>query len=240
MDAIAKLEIGQSRIGSKMVKQSNSRPLIGTFRKKVVRAIRVAWSRLNDWYLNIETGDEADARHPRLYGLPNNMAKYKDAIAYQAVDYIYVRRVIRILAPGQDDVFYDVGCGKGRCVCMFARLAIRRAVGIELNGLLCDAARTNATRLRGRKTLIEIRCEDAAKTDLSDGTTYFMFNPFGAETMRDVLAGIKRSLTTNPRKVTIIYANPLLSDMFRAQEWLQKVHEFKTVTGNEYTFWVKR
>lgn len=222
------------------MKQPNARLLIGQFRNRAVRAIRVVWSTVNDLYLNIETGDEADPRHPWRYGLINDLAKHKDGIAYQAADYRNIRRVIRILAPDKDDVFYDLGCGKGRCVCVFARLAIRRAVGIELNGSLCDAARSNATRLRDRRSPIEIRCEDAAKADVSDGTIYFMFNPFGADTMRDVLAGIEQSLTINPRKAMIVYVNPVLAETFRASGWLQEVHEFKNFTGGRYTFWANR
>jgi SAM-dependent methyltransferase len=222
------------------MKQPNARLLIGAFRKKTVRAIRVVWSTANDLYLNIETGDEADPLHLWRYGLPNDLAKYKDGTGYQASDCRNIRRIIRVLRPGKDDVFYDLGCGKGRCVCVFARLAIRRAVGIELNGLLCDAARTNATRLRGKQAPIEIRCEDAAKADVSDGTIYFMFNPFGADSMCDVLAHIKQSLTTNPRKVTIVYSNPVLAETLRASGWLQEVNEFKTITGGRYTFWANR
>ncbi len=113
-------------------------------------------------------------------------------------------------------------------------------MGIELNNTLCNAARVNAARLRGKKAPMEIRCEDAAKADVSDGTIYFLFNPFGADTMRDVLAGIKQSLAANPRKVTLVYFNPVLVETLRASGWMREVDGFKTFTGGQFTFWTNR
>lgn len=61
----------------------------------------------------------------------------------------------------------------------------------------------------GRKSPIEVRWEDAATTDISDRTIYYMFNPFGPHTMNQVVTNIEKSLRMNPRKVTIIYVNPV-------------------------------
>ncbi len=101
-------------MGGKMLKRLNPRPLIRSFCRKNIRVIRVAWSKANDFCLNIETSDVANSLHPSRYGLPNDVAIHKDGNGYQATDYRNIRHIIRILKPARDDVFYDLGCGKGR------------------------------------------------------------------------------------------------------------------------------
>jgi hypothetical protein len=64
-----------------------------------------------------------------------------------------------------------------------------------------------------------------------------MFNPFGPKTMCHVLQNIRRSLETMPRKITIIYYNPVCAELLHTAEWLQQVDEFKTLTGRRVTFW---
>jgi SAM-dependent methyltransferase len=203
---------------------------------------RRIWSRMNDLYLNIDTSDAGDdgvdPQRGFPYARPHDKARHQDSIIYRGADYLNIRRMIRFLAPGKNDVFYDIGCGKGRCLCMFARLALRRVVGIELDSSLSETARKNAAGLRGKRTPIDIRCEDAATADYSDGTIYFMYNPFGPQTVRDVLANIERSVIANPRKITLVYYDAMFGELLRACPWLQHVHEFKTLTGHPVAFFV--
>jgi precorrin-6B methylase 2 len=144
---------------------------------------------------------------------------------------------MRILRPGPDDVFYDIGSGMGRVLCVAARWRIKRVVGIELDPPRCDIARRNADRMRGRITPIDIRCEDASTADLSDGTIYFLYNPFGPDTMRDVLGHIHRSLAERPRPVRIVYHNSVHEQLMRSCEWLELTNVFKTLRGQRVTFW---
>jgi hypothetical protein len=86
----------------------------------------------------------------------------------------------------------------GRILCVFARKNIRRCIGIELFEDLCEISRANALRLRGRRASIEVICTDAAVADLSEGTIYYMYNPFGPATLHGVLENIMRSLLQAP------------------------------------------
>jgi hypothetical protein len=74
-----------------------------------------------------------------------------------------------------------------------------KCIGVELLAPFCEIARRNAAGLRGRKAPIQIVCGDAATAELSEGTIYFMFNPFGADTLRDTLENIRGSLSQEPR-----------------------------------------
>jgi predicted RNA methylase len=166
--------------------------------------------------------------------------KHSDSGKYEVPDYLYMRKVQRVLNPGPDDVIFDIGCGMGRFLCLAARKRIRKCVGVELNSQLCEAAEENAKRLRGRRAPIEIRCADAAATDLNGGTIYYMYNPFGCDTMSEVLANIRATLSKNPRNITIAYYNSIYEDLFQATGWLEKFHAFRVQSGMPVTFWRNR
>lgn len=135
------------------------------------------------------------------------------------------------------DVIYDIGAGKGRILCVFSRRKLKKCVGIELMEEYCEIARSNAQRVRGRRSPIEIRCEDAAIADMSDGTVYFLFNPFGFDTMRDVLANIEKSLGKNPRPIRIVYYNAAHRKAFDDCQWLRRSTMFSTFNGLEIDFY---
>jgi SAM-dependent methyltransferase len=209
------------------------------------RGVRYVWSRMNDRYLNIDTSDEAyyhdvDRQKGFPFATVRQETKHKDSIIYQGGNYRNIRRIIDVVKPGADDVFFDIGCGKGRCLCMFARQPLRRVVGIELNASLAEAARVNAERLRGRRAPIEVRCADAATADYSDGTIYLLYCPFGPETMRDVLDSIERSVKSIPRQIKIVYYDAMFQEVFRSRPWLQEVNHWTTFTGRPIALFVNR
>ena len=215
------------------------------------------WIKCNELALNIHTDTEVRIER-RMEGPGNpfqdnlsrqgsekclpeddnqSLSKRLDSRSYSTPDYWYVYKVARLLKLDPEDVFFDIGCGMGRILCVLARHKIRKCVGIELFEDLCEAARSNGVRLRGRKAPIEIIRADAAVADLSEGTVYFMFNPFGAETLRDVLDNIGKSLTRNPRDIKIVYYNSVHEACFQSSAWLQKFHSFNTITKRKVTFW---
>jgi len=62
--------------------------------------------------------------------------------------------------------------------------------------------------LEKKNTHVEIIHNDATKFDPSEGTIFFMYNPFGLKTLNRVLDNIKKSLINNPRKIRIVYYAP--------------------------------
>src|SRR6266540_3445903 len=106
-------------------------------------------------------------------------AFYSDASKYHSKCYSLIWQYLRPVRFQEDDVFYDVGCGAGRVLCLVACRQVRKCVGIELSELLCKLAAENACRLKHCKSVIEIVQGDAALADYRAGTVYFFFNPFG-------------------------------------------------------------
>jgi len=167
-------------------------------------------------------------------------SRHGDNWRYASIGYHNVRRILRVVRPGPEDVFYDIGCGMGRILCVAAQQPLRRCVGIELQEPLCEIARRNAARLRRRKAPIEIVRGDATTVDLSDGTIYFMFNPFGPETLRDTLENIRGSHSKNPRPIKLVYYHAKYKSVIDDMEWLVKMHDFDRFGGHPVTIWENR
>ena len=217
-----------------------------TLAMKAFPLARVAWTKCNDLLLNIRTEGSkeqiprpSDKTHPGWgwLGPVVEGCKYNDNYMYASLDYWYMRTVVRNLELGPHDVVYDLGAGKGRFVCLAACRKVRKCVGIELIKPLCEIAIRNASRLRGKQSEIQILCEDASVADLSDGTVYCMFNPFGPDTLRDTLENIRVSLSMKPRSIRVLYFNPAHRPVLESCGWLECYREVTTHQGFEITYW---
>lgn len=194
--------------------------------------LRKWWNTWHDRRYNIDTSDYGKTIRPQDWAV----SKYDDGNRYQAPDYNNLFRLRRMLRLQEEDVFYDIGCGKGRVLCVIARERLRKVIGVELVPQLCERAEDNARKMRGRQSPMEIRCGDACMIDLSGGTVYFFYNTFGARTMQEVLEKIRlEASATKPTR--IVYYNALQEDLFSSVGWLRRYYAFKTYTGRIVSFW---
>ena len=182
--------------------------------------------------LNIRTRVPANSVPERSERL-----RFGDNREYASINFWHTRRMLDLVRPGPDDVVFDLGSGAGRVVCVAALRNVKKCVGVEFSEEYCRIARENALRLRGRRAPIEIVCEDATRVDLSAGTVFYLFNPFGKETLAAVLANIRASLRDRPRRVRMIYVNPVHEELLQTSGWLIKFHELQTLMGWRVSFW---
>jgi len=141
---------------------------------------------------------------------------------YEPLDYLVLRRALRLLNPGVDDVVFDVGCGMGRVLCVLARRRVRGCVGIEFDPALVRRATANVAAMRGRRSPVEVIEADATAADYSSGTAFIVFNPFEVSAqMAATLARIRAASEASGRPVRILYVNPVHEDAFEAAEWLR-------------------
>jgi SAM-dependent methyltransferase len=152
--------------------------------------------------------DTAGHAHLRDLG-----ADHEERIDYIPSPWLFTRRMFRGLEVTPNDVFVDFGSGKGRVVYLVARsYRLKRVVGIELTEELTEIARENIERSRPRlKTKdVELITADATEVTIPPDMTFaYFFNPFLGETFRTVVDNICRSLDEFPRRLTVIYANPV-------------------------------
>lgn len=155
-----------------------------------------------------------------------------------SVDYWDLRRILKRVAPGPMDVVFEIGAGLGRVACMFAQYPVRKVVAIELNPTNCERLTRNAQTLRGRRCPIEIRSEDAAQTCYDGGTVFFLYNPFGPDTLSEVLAKVRTSSLSEPRSMRLIYVNPEAGhrQVFAQQSWLADDGRMRTLHGLDVFF----
>ncbi|MFG2036672.1 SAM-dependent methyltransferase [Dactylosporangium sp. NPDC048998] len=149
---------------------------------------------------------------------------YPDASQYASIDYALIDQILRHLALQPSDVFVDVGCGKGRVLCCAARFRVRHVIGVDLSEEFCAQARANAERTRGRRSPVEVHQAFAQEYDYSDCTAFYMFSPFGPDTMEQVLTKIRKDRAGAP--IRIAYSNPAFVEVFAGQDWLE-----------QYDFW---
>ncbi len=116
--------------------------------------------------------------------------------------------------------FVDFGAGKGRAMLMASVLPFQRILGVEFAPELHRQAVDNIRRWKHpgqRCRNLESVCMDAATYELPDEPlVVFLYNPFGAEVMREVANNVVNSLRKRPRELYVLYANP-----FQAEAWLQ-------------------
>ena len=213
--------------------------------KNAIITFRKIWTKCNEVALNINTLPDVpldtlvDSGRPYLKGEYSEKAMYNDNVWYESPDYWYLYKIARLLGKNDlsNEVFCDIGSGKGRVLCVMARQNFKQVVGIELFEELCHTAAINANRMRGRKTPIDIICEDATRVALSEATVFFMFNPFGENTLRAVLENIKLAKITNQSNITIIYYNAVHEDVLESCGWLEEYYYFYTATGRKIGFW---
>lgn len=177
--------------------------------KEIIRAIEDQWM---DRELGIST----------CYGYDHKQdpSLYSDENTYAPTCYHHLNVMFDFLKLAPEDVLVDIGCGKGRVVLFAATRSLKKVIGIELREVMMSAAKMNLDRLKIKQTEVEIIHDDAATLDYQEGTVFFMYDPFGYKTFRQVISRLKESVTNRPRFVRLVYFNPRYKDYLNAEEWL--------------------
>lgn len=145
-----------------------------------------------------------------------------DGMLYEATPYLLLGEILRTLDLHENDVFVDLGCGKGRTLCMAGRTSVCRVVGVEQDPAFLDVARRNLEAMPGLRAEVELVEGLAQEFDLSDTTVLFLFNPFGAQTLEQVIARLTTSLAASPRPLRIVYVNPVHEVVLHRTPWLAR------------------
>ena len=117
-------------------------------------------------------------------------------------------KAVRTLPVPDGAVALDLGAGMGIAALTLSH-HFSRVVGVELAPALIAAAQRNLGRLN--VVNVELHCADARSfiAGLDEVTHVYMFNPFPAPVMADVLVNLNQSLLRRPRQLTIIYKHPV-------------------------------
>jgi SAM-dependent methyltransferase len=131
---------------------------------------------------------------------------------YEPSQWTFLPRALRGERVGPCDVFVDVGCGRGRVVLQAAKRPFGRVIGIEISPEKIATARHNVARAaRQRKCgAIELVEIDALDYRIPPDTTHiYLYNPCSGDAFRRLLANIAASYDQLPRRLRVLYANPV-------------------------------
>jgi SAM-dependent methyltransferase len=130
---------------------------------------------------------------------------------YEGSGWIDLRRMLRRGEVKPDDVFLDLGSGKGRVVLLAARYPFAKVIGVEISEELNAIARRNLASIRIplRCKRVELVTADVLEYEIPDEVTVlYLYNPFRGETFDRVIANLIASVDRSPRTVRVIYLNP--------------------------------
>lgn len=169
------------------------------FDKFIISYIKAELSYFYDVYFDFKLNI-----HTIGIGSEPRSTKFNDAIRYFPIPYLIMQRVFTKINLRKNDVFIDLGSGKGRVVLFASQENIKMVKGIEIQESLFIEALKNKESCRGKKAEIELIRGDVTNFSFSDETIIFIFHPFGSKTMELIMGKIESSLSKNPRKIKII------------------------------------
>ena len=116
--------------------------------------------------------------------------------------------LLKQLNISENDAVLDLGSGKGGAMATLARFPFRQVNGVEISPEFVAAAHKNLAKLKIRKYRVYL-ADASTFTELDDYTHIFMYNPFPAVVLTQVLANLEASLRRKPRTVRLLYSNPV-------------------------------
>jgi hypothetical protein len=156
----------------------------------------------------------------RRYGVSTSDFVYLDDLSlpienrvwHDPSDWFALRRALRRLHIGRDDVFVDYGSGLGRAVLIAATLPFRRVMGVELAREMTEIARANVQRnqRRLRASAVEFVVSDATAWEMPpDVTVAYFYCPFTGDIFERVIANLLASVDRHPRPLRLVYNYPV-------------------------------
>jgi SAM-dependent methyltransferase len=131
---------------------------------------------------------------------------------YQPIKADQFRSAVSFFQIPTDGAIVDYGSGKGRVLLLAILYGFHRVVGVEFAQALCEDAERNFERFRertGREFAARVVNVDAADYEVrDDDCVFFLNNPFTSKVLGNVLANIRLSLQSRPRRIHIVYVNP--------------------------------
>lgn len=146
---------------------------------------------------------------------------------YMPVSYELIEEALKEIPAKNKQHFFDIGCGKGRAMCVAAHYGFTKISGVDFSKSFCEAAEANLLIVQQKIPGISfsVLTGDAAFTIIpADADCIFLFNPFDETIMKKAVQHILQSLEKKPRILHVIYANPLYKNLFTSNGFSETFH----------------
>ncbi len=169
--------------------------------------------------------DSLDRRIERRHGLDTFGNVVSDEHAgergfYKPLPWSALSRILKKEEIGSNDVFLDIGAGKGRAVFLAAAYyPFKRVIGVELSEELSDIARANIAQVRHQLLCQDVQIVTCDVLDYEipdDVTVVFLYNPFRGRLFASVIQKLLASVDRQPRPMWLIYLYPTERDYLRS------------------------
>jgi len=159
------------------------------------------------------------------YGVEASKFKESDYYSYQGTSWVTLRNIFKVLSADGDfnltkAVMIDYGCGKGRAMIVALEHGVSQVIGVEYDKNLYNDCCKNLYRfsnLRRNKKKPNYECKHIDAKDYAipnSCNTVFMYNPFGRETMNEIIINIKEFSNKEKKNILVIYVNPVFGAIF--------------------------
>lgn len=126
---------------------------------------------------------------------------------------------LRHIPLSDDDVFLDLGSGKGRVALQAAKRPFKRVIGVELSAELHAIAMANLEAVRPRLGCQDVELIEADITDYrvpDDVTIVYAYNPVRGELFEAAMNALIASYDRRPRPMHLLYRYPREHDVIAA------------------------
>ena len=203
--------------------------LISLKRRGVKKTISVLLALIMDFYFDIKYGTDTKS-WVKLGNLDIASDNKERGVMYQPTLVLPLKKLFGQLTVPKDSILVDLGCGKGRVLLIASEFGFRELRGVEFSPELCKIAIKNCSIYKEKtKSSAGFRIleSDVVNYDARDDETFFfMFNPFDAIVLKQVLDKIAASLLARQRRIWIIYRNPVHNDIVEEHGTFTRFGEF--------------
>jgi SAM-dependent methyltransferase len=126
---------------------------------------------------------------------------------------------LRHIPSSDDDVFLDLGSGKGRVVLQAAKRPFKRVIGVELSAELHAIAIANLEAVRPGLACADVELVQADITAYQvpdDVTIVYAYNPVRGDLFEAAMNQLIASYDRNPRPMHLLYRYPREHDLVAA------------------------
>lgn len=137
-----------------------------------------------------------------------------------------VKKVLKKLHINENDSILDVGCGKGKAMSYMLYFPFKKVDGLDISEKLIKTAEKNFLILRKTHRINLFVCDARCFEGFDHYNYLFFYNPFPRSVMETVKEHLLESLKRFPRKMTVIYENPVDRDLFESGEFSWEQYEY--------------